>query len=212
MLIWNSVLQCLFLPVTLSVPCPCFLPTPRGQVGRLELQTVWSRKALHWGLLGQGSLWAHGAHLPGEDIQSESRGDVRDVSGSNPSILSSLENLHNPHVSLGESHTFFLQAEDELLRIGFYVIISQYINTSIIILYILNLYSDVSYMSIKQGGWVEEHDFKDKLIIYLPLSRMGTSFFRQLSQCCSHSLSPYQRYGATLQLAAPEPKELARGN
>lgn len=117
---WSeSVLQCLFLPVTLSVPCPCILPTPRGQVGRLELQTVWSRKALHWGLLGQGSLWAHGADLPGEDIQSESRGDVRDVSGSNPSILSSLENLHNAHVSLGESHTFFLRAEDELLRIGF---------------------------------------------------------------------------------------------
>lgn len=69
-----------------------------------------------------GSLWACGADLPGEDIQSvqsESRGDVRDVSGSNPSILSSLENLHNLRVSLGESHTFFLQAEDELLRIGF---------------------------------------------------------------------------------------------
>lgn len=51
-LIWNSALQCLFSPVMLSVPCPCFLPTPRGQVGRLELPTIWSRKALHWGLLG----------------------------------------------------------------------------------------------------------------------------------------------------------------
>ena len=117
MLIWNSALQCLFSLVTLSVPCPCFLPTPRGQVGRLELPTVWSRKALHWGLLGHvrftvgtWSRSAWGGHTVWEPGRCEC---------SNPSILSSLENLHNPHVSWGESHTFVLWAEDELLRIGF---------------------------------------------------------------------------------------------
>ena len=66
-------------------------------------------------------------------------------------------------------------------------------------------------MSIKHGVG-GEHDFKDKLKIYLPLSHMGTSFFRQLSQRCSHSLSPYQIFSATLHPAAPEPKELAGGN
>ena len=46
----------------------------------------------------------------------------------------------------------------------------------IIILYILNLYSDVSYMSIKHRGRGEEHDFKDKFKNLLASVPHGNQF------------------------------------